>query len=942
VAIAAHDARALEQLMSALIAGQGMAFIVVLDAEAAERVNTARLRPPSPFRVVMIDQRAPLEPDCIFVAQPGQLISCEEGELRATKSETGLPIDHLLRSLAANQAGNAAAVLLSGVRGDGAVGAVEMRAAGALVLLQAPSSAGEASVPEIQLLAATADRVLPVAGIQGALVDYFRSAAVAETGPLALALEREPEPEPLGLILDALAQTVGHDFSRYKRSMIGRRVLRRMTIHGLRDPRQYLVLLESSTAEAELLFNEMLIGVTSFFRDPAAYAALRAALELYLQRPQSRRDLRVWVAGCSTGEEAYSIAIVIQECLERAGINPALKILATDLDPKAIEFARSGRYPIGISAYVSPERLARYFVMEDGGYRINKETRDRIVFAPHNIGRDPPFTNIDILSCRNLLIYLEPDLQEQVLSLFDYALVPGGLLLLGGFESVGGLNTAFEPIDKEARLFAHCATHTRKTWSLPIDPLWTERPLRREDRLVNRAAQKHSAATIAEELLIEEFVPPSAIVSPMGEIVYVHGRTGRFLEPAIGAPSVNIFDMAREGLRLELPAAVRAAQQGESVVRRGLNVRTNGHYESVTLRVKPLTEPESVRGLLLVSFELDDARSGPRLGNGDATSQLEAELQHAQSALQGSIEDLESSNEELKSMNEELQSTNEEVQSANEELSTSREELQSLNEELQTLNDELAQRNRLLSQSNDDMHNLLSSLQVTTVFVDAQLNVKRFTLPARKLFKLRDSDIGRPVSDLAINLDYPNLVDDAEEVLRTLVFTEREAQTSDGEWRMVRITPYRTANNVIDGLTITVTDIQRIKELERERETLQDLFDGVVGDTPKPFVVLDAELRITTASLEFARRFCATGAHLVGEPLGALGVGWRQPPIAERLGALARGEACPPFRLQGSFGASLPVDVIVHPRRLQETNRATRYLLLFEDVAAPPPAATLH
>jgi two-component system CheB/CheR fusion protein len=655
----------------------------------------------------------------------------------------------------------------------------------------------------------------------------------------------------------------------------------------------------------------------------------------------AHQDLRVWVPACSTGEEAYSMAILLHECVSRTNKNQSIKLFATDVDAKAIDFARAGRYPLGISAYVAPERLERFFVQEDDTYRINKETRERIIFAPHNVTRDPPFTHIDLVSCRNLLIYLEPELQQQVLTLFEYALEPGGLLLLGGSESVGALQSAFDLVEKKAKLFRHRTTHPRRSFALPIDPLWGERTARREDRFITRANLRHNSVSAAEQLLMSEFVPPSVIIGSSGELAYIHGRTGRFLEPAVGEPSTNVFDMAREGLRLELPAAVRAAHHSQqAVVRRGLKVRTNGSIEPVTVTVKPLDQPETLRGLLLVTFAIEERPTdGAPPMPSENTSNLEAELHYVRTTLQGMIEDLESSNEELKSMNEELQSTNEEVQSSNEELSTSREELQSLNEELQTLNEELAQRNSMLSQSNDDMHNLLSSVHVATVFVDPQLNVKRFTAPAKKVFRLRDSDIGRPVSDLVVNLDYQTLVEDAQEVLRTLVFAEREVQTLEGEWRQMRILPYRTANNVIDGLIITVTDIQRLKETERQLEEGRRLFEDVLSNLPLPLVLLDEAFSIVAVSTEFARRFGSLEPNLVGKALASLSSGWRHTAVSERLELLARGEHCPIFRVRGQLGGGMPVDVVVHPRRLRDVHFSARYLFLVQEANQPLPQA---
>lgn len=942
VTIAGSDTSAMERVASELPSGRGMAFIFAISSGPGQReLGLQRLQSLTSLPVEEARNGARLESDRVYLTLPDRLVTCREDELLVMNAGAGsLPLDHLLRSLAHYHADHSAVVLLSSVRGDGSVGAAEMKAAGSLVILQAPANAAEASLPEHQLLLKGADLVVPLSRVIPALNHYFQPIRDRAESDLS----RPFDAETVMPILTVLGEMTGHDFTRYKRSTVSRRIQRRMRVHGLSDPGLYVELLRTRPAEAELLFNEMLIGVTSFFRDPETYHALQKALEPYLQRLPTQQDIRVWVPACSTGEEAYSLAILLQECVQRANRNQAVKIFATDVDAKAIDFARAGRYPLGISAYVSQERLERYFVQEDDTYRINKETRERIIFAPHNVTRDPPFTHIDLVSCRNLLIYLEPDLQQQVLALFEYALEPGGLLLLGGSESVGPLASAFELLDKKAKLFVHRSTHPRRTFSLPIDPLWGERATRREDRFVTRVNARQSAVSAAEQLLMSEFVPPSAIIAPSGELAYIYGRTGRFLEPAVGEPSTNIFDMAREGLRLELPAAVRSAHHSQQqVVRRSLNVRTNGSVEPVTLVVKPLEQPESLRGLLLVTFTIEDkSTDAVPSAPSESTSNLEAELHYVRSTLQGMIEDLESSNEELKSMNEELQSTNEEVQSSNEELSTSREELQSLNEELQTLDEELAQRNSMLSQSNDDMHNLLSSVHVATVFVDPQLNVKRFTAPAKKVFRLRDSDIGRPVSDLVVNLDYQTLVEDAQEVLRTLVFAEREVQTTEGEWRLMRILPYRTANNVIDGLIITVTDIQRLKQAQQELRDSRTLFEDVLASHPLPVVILNGKLEVLAASMEFVRHFHVTDPQPAGKSLGELGSAWRHPALAERLQALAGGDGCPVFRLQGNFGATHSVDVLVHSRRLRTVHPAARFLLAFQNVGGQlPPVITV-
>jgi two-component system CheB/CheR fusion protein len=494
---------------------------------------------------------------------------------------------------------------------------------------------------------------------------------------------------------------------------------------------------------------------------------------------------------------------------------------------------------------------------------------------------------MDVLSCRNMLIYLEPDLQQRVLALLHYALLPEGLLFLGSSESLGPLEDAFTQVDKKAKIFA--ARETRRNRRLPS--LKLEIPsgnlvIPRDAAVENPAPGRRGLASLAERALLSHRVPPSVLITAAGSIAYIHGRTGRFLEPVAGEPNANLFEMAREGLRLELPAAVREAiRSEETIARRGLQVKSEGGFDVVDVHVSPLSEPETLAGLLLVTFErktpttvaASDEPSDVPIPS-DRIRELETELQHVRENLQGTIEELETSNEELKSTNEELQSTNEELQSANEELETSREEMQSMNEELQTLNSELQDRNDELSQSNDDMQNLLNSTDVATVFLDGKLRIKRFTEPAKKVFHLRDTDLGRPLADMAANLRYADLMEDAQQVLRTLVFTEKQVATSDGDWRLMRILPYRTGENVIDGLIVTFLDIDPMKKMEQRSEATRAFTQGILAVIEEGVVILDEAFRVESANAAFCRMFGISERLIVGESLQDVGAGHEPEP----------------------------------------------------------------
>jgi two-component system CheB/CheR fusion protein len=543
------------------------------------------------------------------------------------------------------------------------------------------------------------------------------------------------------------------------------------------------------------------------------------------------------VAGCSTGEEAYSLAIVLHECLEQLHKPCAVQIFATDLDPQAIDIARRGLYPEGIAADVTPERLQRYFTHEATAYRISKALRDTVIFAVHNLLTDPPFTHVDLLACRNLLIYLDTNAQHHLLTLFHYALRSGGVLFLGASETIGNLEELFPTLNGQWKIYARNDAVTLPApllehATVPFSP--TVHPHSRGE-----PARPGTLTSRAEAYLAQRFAPPSVLITARGDIVHFHGRTGAYLEPPRGQPSLNIFRMAREGLEQVLAPAVRAALAQEGpVIRAGVGVKSNGETILTDVLVEQVPEVGPLQGLLLVTFRPTAAGTAPAVPPEPHTARrrgrrrladLEQELQETRDSLHSTIEELEATNEELMSANEELQSANEEMQSANEELKTSKEELQSFNEELQTANAELRSKIDELSHANDDMTNLLNSTDIATIFLDDALQIKRFTTQATRVMALIPSDVGRPLSDLTSHLDYATLLDDAREVLRTLVAREQEVRTKTGAWFLVRILPYRTSENVIDGLVITFVDIDHVKRAEAARQqAIEQLEAGIV------------------------------------------------------------------------------------------------------------------
>ena len=732
------------------------------------------------------------------------------------KDHVPLPIDFFFRSLASERKERCVTILLSGGGSDGTAGMQIVKGDGGFSMAQDLQTAAYADMPSSAISMGLVDYVLPPEDMPAVLRQYINRLAVrqdARSGP--------PVPrDALDEILALIRRRTGTDFAFYKTNTLERRIERRMNVHHVADAWDYLRYLRDNDHEATLLFKELLIGVTAFFRDEEAFAALEQALPDLLRNKMKDDQVRIWVPGCSTGEEPYSIAILMAEYMERHDIQMNVQIFATDLDDTAINIARAGLYGDGIGLDMSDERLERFFVREDPHYRIRKPIREMVVFATQNLIQDPPFTKLDLVVCRNLLIYFDATTQKKIIPMFHYALRPGGLLFLGSSETIGAFTDIFTPSNPRWKLFLR-----KDAPVLGMRPARIHEPVRFQDAVhvaagtaQVRQEKAPSISDLAQNLLLSQVVPPSVIINEKGEIFYIHGRTGLYLEPAQGQSqkTQNLFEMAHDGLELPLIAVVRkAVGQDKEIIQKGIAVEEDGVTRVVTIRARRIMVPEALRGLIRVTFERDDdevAMSAlPVPVDGEA---LERELRYVKDTLRNTIEELETSNEQLKSVNEELQSTNEELQSANEELETSKEEMQSLNEELQTVNEELETKVRDLAFANDDMKNLLNNTGVATLFLDNELRIKRFTVQAKKIINLINSDAGRPISDIVTQLEYRNLVADASEVLQTLVYKEVEVRAHDWSWYQMRIMPYRTGDNVIDGLVITFVDITRLKRSE--------------------------------------------------------------------------------------------------------------------------------
>lgn len=856
---------ALEEFFSHVPVDVGAAFVVVTHQHPDHpTLLHSLIGRKTQMPVGLVEDAVTLERNHVYVAPPGRALAILGNRLhvldRDPTAPLYLPIDAFFRSLAEDRREHAVGIILSGTGADGTLGIKEIKAVLGMVMAQDETSASYPGMPRSAIETGLVDYVLPAAEMPAQLLAYLHDAGhhdpFAATPVVARAFE--------GIFL-LLRSHTGNDFSQYKLSTVQRRIERRMNVRHVANLAAYADFLREHPEELDLLFRDLLIGVTSFFRDREAFDALAEQLPDLVERRMQERVVRVWVPGCSTGEEAYSIAMLLHECVSRMRRVIEVQIFATDLDAQAIECARTGVYPLGIAHHVTPERLERFFTHDESTFRIKKEIREMLVFAQQNLIADPPFTRLDFLSCRNLLIYLESSLQRRLLPMFHYALRPGGLLMLGSSESVGSFTSLFETIDKKAKLYrrsdaASSGYLTERRTTSP--PSVVPKPAAFAAPAPRPAGPPASAG---EQLLLQELVPPTVVVTEHGEVLFVHGRTGRFLEPAPGpSQSASIFDMAREGLRVDLSAAIRLAAGstiGAEVVRRDVRVSHEGHVVLVDLRVKRVRDSERSRDLLLVTFDRAhpegaaappaDAEAGP---SSNRMGQLERELQHSKESHQGTIEELETANEELRSTNEELQSTNEELQSANEELETSKEEMQSLNEELQTVNAELQGKLEELSRANDDMKNLLNGTAIATVFLDDRLNIKRYTEQAKHVIRLISSDVGRPIGDLVSRLHYDRLVEDAEEVLRTLVFKETEVRALSGGWYLMRILPYRTTDNLIDGLVMTFVDITKLKQLQQSEARL----DRLLHTSPTAILGQDRELRyVWVSGAAFGRRAAA-------------------------------------------------------------------------------------
>jgi len=815
---------ALEQFLAHVPADSGLAYVVVQHLDPTHRTMLSELlQRVTAMPVREATQGQHLAPDRVYVIPPNQDLTVQGGALRltATAQPRGLrlPIDLLFSSLARDQGELAIGVVLSGMGSDGSLGLQAIKSQGGLTLAQAPETATFDAMPKNAMATGCVDIVDLPGALPGRILRVTADRHAARLLPEG---SDESDVHALASILEQLRRRCRHDLSEYKPSTLHRRILRRMGVHGLATRAAYADFVGENPNELDLLFDEMLIGVTSFLRDPAVWQELRDdVLPGLLASTVAGTRLRAWVVGCSTGEEAYSLAMVFSEAAAAlpGGDTRALQIFATDLSADAIAVARRGWYSQQVGADVSAERLARFFVPHGTGYVVDKPLREMVLFAQHDVIQDPPFTRLDLLCCRNLMIYFTSALQRRLLPLFSYSLRPGGVLMLGTSETVGSAQSEFTPLSPKSRLYRRGEiAGSARAQTFPVKPPRRTNLPQQELPVTTRASPPTNLQSLAEQALLQTYSPPAVLVNGQGDVVYIHGSVGRYLEPAAGKANWNIHVMARPAIRTQVAAALRhALQDPQPVELPGLRLDDNAS-DTVHVSVQALQAPEALSGLVMIAFRAEPAHARParrtRRKPGSPDPALTEEVQRLKDEVLALRQEMHASAEELQAANEELQSANEELQSANEELTTSKEESQSMNEELQTLNGELQSKLDDLALAQSDMQNLLNSTDIATLFLDSELNVRRYTEQITRIIHLREGDVGRPLTDLANTLVYPDLNEDARKTLRTLATTEKEITTTDGLWFLVRIKPYRTLANAIQGLVLTFIDITAAKALE--------------------------------------------------------------------------------------------------------------------------------
>jgi two-component system, chemotaxis family, CheB/CheR fusion protein len=982
IGASAGGLEAFTQLLAHLPARTGMAFVLVqhLDPHHESRL-TELLARATQMPVIEASQGLRVAPDHIYIIPPNATMALARGALQVTPRGEApgphLPVDHFLRALAHARQTQAIGVVFSGTGSDGTLGLLEVKAVGGITFAQEPGSARHGGMPQSAIGSGAVDFVLSPRGIAERLAEIGTHPYLSP-GPV-----EPPVPESedhFSRVLGAVKAATEVDFTHYRDTTIRRRILRRMALHGESSLAAYARRLEQDGAEVEALYRDILINVTSFFRDPALFEALKTRVfpEILKAKPPDA-PLRLWVPGCSTGQEAYSLAIALWEFFDGRPRRHPFQIFGTDLsDPGSLERARAGLYPESIKAEVASERLRRFFKKEDHLYRIDKSIRERCVFARQNLTADPPFSHVDLISCRNVLIYMNPALQRRLLPIFHYALNVPGFLVLGASETVGEFNELFQVMDRANKVFAKQITASRPPRQFVIERYQAPDAARpRAGAMGSTPADFHKEA---DRLLLSHYAPPGVLVNEQLDILQFRGHTGRYLEAPPGEPSMNLLKMARPGLFVELRSAVNEALiRGETVRREGLCLRDEQGVREVAIEVLPVRPREAAAQCCLVLFEEDgasQATTGParppgwraRLYRwfhpgyhpagdmaaparrdgltepGGESAQLRQELSSTREYLQSLVEQQDAANEELRSANEEALSANEELQSTNQELETAKEELQSINEELSTINEQLQHRNRELGQTSNDLQNLLASAIIPMIMVGPDLTIRRLTPPARKIMNLLPADLGRPIGHLKANVDVPDLEALIADVIEEMQPRQREVHDREGRRYELRVHPYRTDDNKIDGAVLLLLDIEDLKRSQEEASEARDFAQAIVATVREPLIILDGELRVVTANAAFYRTFGVQSAETQARLIYDLGnQQWDIPALRKLLErVLTHEQPFEGFELQHSFPEIGQKTMRLNARGLYRADRPSLILLAIEDVTGSKEAEKLN
>jgi two-component system CheB/CheR fusion protein len=935
---------AFRELVAALPPRTGMTFVLLQHlSDETETQLPAILGRHTSLPIDLVKHGQTPERDHIYVVPAGAALELEGRRFRLFPHDGGArhPIDRFLGSLAATWHEGAVAVILSGTGNDGALGVREVAGGGGIVLVQEPSTAAFDAMPKAAIATGCADRVLSpqalaaeLARIAGHPVLSGRAAGEGEALPA--------DDERMERVYELLRNERQTDFHQYRRPTVLRRVARRMVVNRAPDLDAYIRLLEADPDEVRRLYDDLLIHVTRFFRDPETYGALETAVFPRLVEGRAPGEpIRVWVPGCSTGEEPYSIAITLLEYLANRRLALPIQVFGTDISEETVDVARSGMYAENCADDIPPELLRRHFLRVDGGYRVSGVLRDLCVFARQDLLHDPPFSHLDLVVCRNVLIYLEPTAQKRIIGTFHYALRPTGFLMLGMAETTGSAADLFTLVDKRHRIYRRraggpSASFARLGWS----------PAGRAARTPPIRPRPAETLGPVDRLLLERYAPPGVLVDDELKIVQTRGRTGTWLELPPGTASLNLFSMLREGLVHGVRAALHAARTSSAPARReGLRTTADGRERTVAVEASPVDMGERGRHFLLTFEESATpppatvAESPPHGGSRDERlTNLQSELDATRSYMESMIRDLESANEELQAANEEILSSNEELQSTNEELDTTKEELQSTNEELNTINDELHARNEELSRANSDLVNLLSSVQIAIVMVDSGLRIRRFTPAAEKVLHLIATDLGRPVRHFTSNLECPDLEGLIAESIDRVVTHEREVRDTNGRWHALRIRPYKDADNRIDGAVLSLIDVNALKRHELEAQHALAFADAIIDAVREPLLVLDADMRVRRVNTAFCRLFRRTLAELDGRSVYEVDDGrWDAPALRTLLeDILPRNRAFDDFHIEQDIPGRGRCTLLLNGRRIAAAPPREASILLAMQVAVEP------